>query len=361
MLANIAAPRKAPDALAAVDPQVLFSVIIVNFNGGEYLQAAVDSLKSQTLTDFELIVIDNDSRDKSAERLDLSGLPNAKIVYLTENLGFSGGVNHAAKLARGQYLALLNPDCEADPTWLSELSNAISAYPDVAMFTSTQISLSDASRIDGAGDNYFFIGIPWRGGYGRPVEDLPETGACFSACGASAAIKRETFISAGGFDEDFFCYCEDVDLGFRLRLAGEHCVFWRPALVHHAGSALSGKNSAFTVYHGTRNRVWTYVKNMPLAGLVLTAPLHAAASLYFYARCPGKVQRKAMGRGLVDGLKGLPAIWRKRRAVQKARSTSTLQLLQSMTWNPAKLSQRRTDVRDLDSEEAGAALPPSSD
>lgn len=329
----------------AAESRPLFSVIVVNYNGKDYLPAALASLRKQTMTSFEVILVDNASTDGSADYLDLSGLPGVVTIQNTENLGFTGGVNCALDSARGTYLALLNPDCEAHETWLMELANAVTQHPDVAMFSSTQICQDDANIIDGAGDNYYFAGIPWRGGYGRPIADLPETGDCFSPCGAGAVIKRSVFDAAGGFDEDFFCYCEDVDLGFRLRLLGERCVYWRPAVVTHAGSAISGKDSEFTIYHGTRNRIWTYAKNMPMAALILTTPLHVAASLYFYWRCPGEKRRKAMGKGLLDGWRGLGDIWAKRKHVQKSRKISSFSLLRAMTWHPAKLRQRRTDVR----------------
>lgn len=346
MLADSFALRQAVEASPAQQTPLLFSVIIVNFNGGDYLRAAVKSLQSQTCTDFELIVIDNASQDGSPDQIDLRGFAHARIVRLPENIGFSGAVNRAALLAEGRYLALLNPDCEADPTWLEELADAAATHPDVAMFSSTQINLSDTRLIDGAGDNYFFVGIPWRGGYGHPVEDLPESGDCFSPCGAGALIRKETFLSVGGFDEDFFCYCEDVDLGFRMRLAGERCIYWRPAQVRHAGSALTGQYSAFTIYHGTRNRVWTYLKNMPPAGLAMTLPLQFVLSVYLYLRCPAGVQRNAMGKGLVDSIKYVDSVWRKRKLVQKSRRIGTLKVILAMTWNPIKLHLRLTDIHE---------------
>ena len=340
----------APERVAVVQPvqqtQLTFSVVIVNYNGGGYLEAAVKSLKTQTFSDFELIIIDNASQDGSPDQVDLRGLADARIVRLPDNIGFSGAVNRAAQLAKGRYLALLNPDCEADPTWLEKLADAAATHPDVAMFSSTQINHSDARLIDGAGDNYFFVGIPWRGGYGHPVEDLPDSGDCFSPCGAGALIRKDTFLTVGGFDEDFFCYCEDVDLGFRMRLAGERCIYWRPALVRHVGSALTGKQSGFTIYHGTRNRIWTYLKNMPPAGLVLTLPLHFALSIYLLLRTPQGAQRDAIGKGLRDSLKDLGGIWHKRKLVQNTRKIGTLQVMLAMTWNPMKLHRRFTDIQN---------------
>jgi len=199
----------------ATDAQ-FFSVVIVNFNGGEYLQGAVDSLKKQTFQDFELFVVDNASSDGSMEKLDISGLSNVQLMPETENHGFARGNNLAAAKANGDWLVMLNPDAVADESWLEKIKDGIDRYPDTKMFASAQYSLDEPSLMDGAGDCYHVFGIPWRGGYGRPVEEMPGEGECFSPCGASAAFHRQTFLDAEGFDESFFCYCEDVDLGFRV-------------------------------------------------------------------------------------------------------------------------------------------------
>ncbi len=333
------------DRVQASHSEPLFSVIIVNWNGGGFIEDAIASLSRQTFSDFELIVVDNASADGSADLIDLSSFRKAELIREARNHGFSGGVNIGARRAKGRYLALLNPDCIAEPDWLEQLSRAVILHPDVAMFASTQISMQDNSRIDGAGDNYFIIGIPWRGGFGLPVSELPETGACFSPCGAGAVIRRETFLNCGGFDEDFFCYCEDVDLGFRLRLLGERCVFWRPAVVQHFGSALSGKTIGLGILHGTRNRILTHFKNMPTICLILTLPVHILASVYFYLRTPRGVYRDAMGAGLVQGLRALNKTRAKRRSIQKSRKASTFDILRAMSWNPIKLRQSRSDVR----------------
>ena len=135
-----------------------------------------------------------------------------------------------------------------------KIKDGIERFPDTKMFACAQYSLDEPSLMDGAGDCYHIFGIPWRGGYGRPVEEMPEEGECFSPCGASAVFHRQTFLDVEGFDESFFCYCEDVDLGFRLRLMGHRCIFLPQAMIHHAGSALSNKVGDFALYHGTRNR-----------------------------------------------------------------------------------------------------------
>jgi N-acetylglucosaminyl-diphospho-decaprenol L-rhamnosyltransferase len=246
-----------------------FSVLIVNFNGGDYVQGALNSLKAQTHRSFEVILLDNASSDGSIDKLDASGLPAFRLVREPENHGFARGNNLAAAQARGTWLALLNPDAAARPDWLAQVLAGTHRHPGVTSFACTQLWMHDETKLDGAGDNYLAFGIPWRGGYRRPVADLPAEGTCFSPCGASAVYHRETFMAAGGYDERLFCFCEDVDLGFRLRLEGEDCVFLPDAVVSHAGGALSEKVSGFAVRYGTRNRLWVYLKCMPLPLLLV--------------------------------------------------------------------------------------------
>lgn len=339
-----------PDSASTHD--ILFTIIIVNFNGGSFTHNAVQSVAAQTEQRYELIVIDNDSTDGSADALNLNSIDRARLVRNEVNTGFAGGVNTAAQLASGRYLVLLNPDCVAEPDWLSEIARAVSLHPEVAMFSSAQISLTDRTKLDGAGDNYLFLGIPWRGGYGHSVDKLPGSGECFSPCGAGAVFRRDSFQDAGGFDEAFFCYCEDVDLAFRLRLRGQSCLFWQDAVVYHHGSATTGKDSPFTLYHGTRNRIWTYFKNMPLGALILTLPAHIGATLYLLLRCPSGERKSAMWRGIKDATLGLPAQMRKRRDIQKSRSAGQLSVLSAMTWNIKKMTRRSTDIRAIGAAQA---------
>lgn len=317
-----------------------FCVIIVNYNGGAYLQGAVDSLARQTLQDFEVIIVDNASSDGSFEALEVPGRKYHRRPQ-PENLGFAAGNNAAARETQAEWLALLNPDAEAAPDWLAQLANAIDRYPDVKSFACAQYSLEDPDRLDGMGDCYSIFGIPWRGGYGWPAYALPENDKeCFSACGASAVYHRETFLAHGGFDEAFFCYCEDVDLGYRLRLAGERCVFLPEAIIRHAGSAISGRASDFSLYHGTRNRLWTYVKNTPLVMLLITFPGHLTISLANIIVRSIASRTLAPWKGLWAGLKGMTRT--------SCRSSVSLRdLTYTMSWNPFALLNRRPILRAL--------------
>lgn len=325
-----------------------FSVIIVNFNGGDYVQGALDSLSKQTFRDFEVILVDNASTDNSVDALQTDDLPAFKLMKQDDNLGFAAANNLAAKHAHGRWLALLNPDAEANPDWLQKVSASQSRYPNISHFACAQYEMHRSGYLDGAGDAYLIFGIPWRGGFGLPTKHLPTEGTCFSPCGASAIIRRDVFDAHNGFDERFFCYCEDVDLGFRMQLAGQTCVFLPDCIVVHAGGGLSSKVSDFSTIHGTRNRIWTYWKNMPALLLLLTLPGHIAISAYILLRGAMTGNAGPTLKGMRAGIKGISGLRRDNSPWQRPRRTVSLwHLSRTMAWNPLRISARMPHVRPI--------------
>ncbi|MEZ5997572.1 MAG: glycosyltransferase family 2 protein [Hyphomonas sp.] len=332
------------------------SVLIVNYNGKAYLQAALDSLRAQQFRDFEVIVVDNASTDGSADGLDTEGLPAFRLLRQETNLGFAAGSNLGVRAATAPWVAMLNPDAEAKPGWLDQVLDGILRYPDVHMFSCAQLVLGVEDKLDGAGDNYLGLGIPWRGGFGRPAEDMPAEGECFSPCGASAVFHRDTYLAHGGFDERFFCYCEDVDLGYRMRLAGERCIFLPRAIVAHAGSGIAGRVSEFALFHGTRNRLWTYLKNTPAPLLALTLPGHVAMSLAILLRGAIRGHAGPVWRGLIAGLAGIGQIRADRTYGPPARSIPLGDLVHAMAWNPVDLLGRHVVIAPLEQPAPAATL-----
>ena len=325
-----------------------FSVLIVNYNGGAYVQAALDSLARQACRDFEVILIDNASTDGSAETLNTSGLPAFTLLAETENHGYAGGMNIAARKAVGTWLVGLNPDAVADATWLDEIRAGAKRHPLATMFASAQYDMADPDKLDGAGDAYLIFGIPWRGGFGRPASELPGEGECFSPCGAGAVFNRRVFLEHGGFDDRFFCFCEDVDLGFRLRLAGETCVFLPKAMIRHVGGGLSGKTSDFSIYHGFRNRIWTYAKDMPGPIFWITLPGHIVLSVYLLVRGAMTGRFRQTWKGMRDGLLGAPGMRREGRTARQKAVVPLWKLARTMAWNPWRMSQHRVHVWEQD-------------
>ncbi len=308
-------------------------VIIVNYNSGPLIQACVDALGAQTFADFEATIVDNASTDGSADALEL---PDGRFTLIrnTSNVGFAAASNIGARGARTPWLAMLNPDTEAERNWLEEMHRGVERYPDVRMLGATLINAADSSRVDGFGDVLSITGIAWRVASGRPVATLPRNDTeVFSLCAAAALYEREAFERAGGFDPSFFCYVEDVDLGLRLRLAGERCMQLRHAFVRHHGSAITGERSAFTLYFSFRNRLWLLFKDMPLPLLVLAVPLNLLGSLVIVLKLAFEgAPIMAPLKGLLMGLAPAGAL-RNRRKVLRDRTISVAAVARCLEWN----------------------------
>ena len=315
-----------------MQPVPLISIIIVYWNSARYLPLCLDCLTRQTLQDFEVILIDNGSLDKISEEFAqrYSSL-NLHVERLASNLGFAKANNIGARLARGTWLALLNTDAFPTPDWLEELLHAANRHPEFSFFSSRQIQFDQPDILDGSGDEYHVSGLAWRRFYNYPARDHGLTEAeVFSACAAAAIYNRDDFLKAGGFDEDFFSYFEDVDLSFRLRLAGGRCLYVPRAVVQHIGSASSGKTSAFVIYYGHRNLVWTFFKNMPGPLFWLYLPLHILMNFLFIVSFLLKKRGTSILRAKIDALYCLPAIIRKRRQIQSSRKVAIRGIWQVM-------------------------------
>jgi GT2 family glycosyltransferase len=315
-----------------IQPSSLVSIVIVYWNNARYLQGCLDCLSQQTFQDFEIFIIDNGSMDGGLDNLE-EKYPQLKLLIerLPENKGFAWANNLGAKLARGTWLALLNTDAFPKSDWLEKLLDATSRYPDFTFFSSRQIQFHQPDILDGAGDEYHISGLAWRRFYNYPAQTygLHEE-EVFSACAAAALYKREDFLKVEGFDESYFSYFEDVDLSFRLRLAGGRCLYVPQAVVHHVGSASTGKTSNFAVYHAHRNLVWTFFKNMPGLLFWLYLPLHILVNVLFVASFLLKRRGTTILRAKWDALLYLPAIIRQRKKIQSSRKVSIRKLRQAM-------------------------------
>jgi GT2 family glycosyltransferase len=308
------------------------AVLVVNWNGGEFLSRCLESLELQSRRPDHVVVVDNASTDDSLDRAS-SPLQHVQLIKLTENAGFARANNIAARAAHEfDALALLNPDAVAEPAWLDELIRAAERTPSAAAFASQMRLASTPEYLDGAGDSYHVSGRAWRNGHRAAAATWPsDAGEVFAPCAAAALYRREAFEDVGGFDEHFFCYFEDVDLGFRLRLRGHGCLYVPSAVVRHVGSASTGYRSDFAVYYGERNSVWTFVKDMPGPLLCLYLPQHlalnVAALLYYPWRGQGRVVLKAK----LDALRGLGGVLRRRSAVQRRRRVGVPALRRAFT------------------------------
>ena len=303
------------------------------------MQRSVDSVAAQSFTDFECFIVDNASEDGSIKALKI---PDARfsVIELPTNTGFAAGNNHAAKLSRGDWIALLNPDAFAAPDWLAQMV-AVTEHPNVSMVGCLQRMALEPGILDGAGDCYHASGLAWRAKFGHKETEPLGTYEVFAPCGAAALYKAEMFHKIGGFDERFFCYHEDVDIGFRLRLAGGRCIQTSDTAVDHVSSGISGRASDFAVYYGTRNRIWTFFKNMPLPLLIVLAPAHIALNLAVLLWSLIRIKRfKPTLKGVVHGFGGLGTILKSRADIKPHKKATSMDILKQLAWSPLTVLRR---------------------
>lgn len=336
--------RQSESACSSASAQEGVVVAIVNWNSGLLLRRCIGAMKLQSLPATKIVVIDNGSTDGSLFLPDEND-EQVTVVRLGRNVGFAEANNVALRRFGEAYpwLALLNPDAFPEPDWLQSLIEASRKRPDGAVFASRLMQAEARGLVDGMGDCYHISGLVWRRGHGiQGAEWGNELKEVFSACAAAALYRTDALREVGAFDPEYFCYSEDVDLGFRLRLAGYKCVYVPKAVVHHVGSATTGgKNSDFAVYYGHRNLVWTYFKNMPGVLFWVYLPLHLlmnlASIIWFASRGQGRVILRAKR----DALKRLPSVWQQRRKIQASRRVSAWAVRRSLTRGLLAVVNRR--------------------
>jgi len=321
----------------------MHSVIIVNYNSGERLARCLRHLERQTFQDFEIIVFDNASSDASLEAT--QNASRARVIKSASNIGFAAANNRAVEEAKGDWLVFLNPDAYADEDWLERLVAASARYADADAFGSTQLIAANPHLLDGAGDVLHAFGIAYRGGFGAPVAELPAEGECFSPCAAASMFRKSVFDELGGFDEHFFCYGEDVDLGLRLRLNGGRAIQVAEARVLHEGSGVTGRHSAFTVYHGHRNRIWLARKNFPAAIFWGLLPLRLATDAALLVRMLRIGEADAYLRALRDGYFGGGPIRSLGHEFRRSMKPGLFDFMSMMSWSPVALARRAPQIK----------------
>jgi len=303
------------------------SVIIPNWNGAKWLPDCLDSLKGQGYRDFETIVVDNGSVDGSVELL-ARQYPWVKVVENATNLGFAGGMNAGFAAAQGELLVALNNDTEVAPDWLQLLVDAMAQAPEAGSAASQLMDFHDRDVIDSLGDGFLPIGLSFKIGAGRRLsEQRLRPRLVQSPCAAAAVYRRAMLAEIGLYDEDFFAYMEDIDLGLRAQMAGYSCISVPEAKVFHMGSATSGGSaSAFSLRQTICNSYQVILKNVPVLllpfYLVLTLISHVFIIIFSFL--PGRMQfvarhRNACLQGLVCAAKLAPNSLRKRRDFKRIR------------------------------------------
>ncbi len=293
----------------------MVSVIIPNYNGSHYLRTCLESLRRQTYRDLEVVVVDDGSQDGSV-RLIEEEFPEVKVVGLGKNRGFCAAVNVGICESKGELVALLNNDVEADPGWLEALISAAEQYPWAGFFACKMLQFAQRDALDGAGDAYLRFGGARRIGHGeldRGQYDEPRE--VLGACAGAALYRRTLFDSIGLFDEDFVAFHEDIDLSLRAQWAGLGCRYVPTARVYHVGGGTAAPDSPLAVRLAVQNRWNLAVKNLPTGLVVRWLPLMCVAEIYRMTRSAGRGTGTPYFQGLWLAAKLVPSMLGKRRQV----------------------------------------------
>lgn len=293
------------------------SVIVPNYNGLRYLPTCFDALRRQSYRDFELIMVDDASSDDSVAWT-RAHFPEVTLVILPRNSGMAVACNQGAAAARGDILAMLNNDTEAEPGWLEALVCALDERPQAGAAASKMLLFDRRNILHTTGDIMGTDAIPRnRGVWERDNGQYDCAQEVFGGCGGGVAYRRAAWEEVGGFDQELFMYLEDVDLAWRLQLAGWEAIFApRARLYHHLSATSGGTLSSFLT---GRNTIWVMAKDLPgplwrrhwpkIVGAQLKITLEAL-------RAWRGAEARARLRGQLAGLAGLPKMWPKRKVVQ---------------------------------------------
>ncbi|SHK51770.1 glycosyltransferase family 2 protein [Desulforamulus aeronauticus] len=310
------------------DPDV--SLIIVTYNAEEFIADCLLSVKEQSYSSLEILIVDNNSQDKTTEIIE-TYFPFVKLIKSHINLGFTGGVQLGFENSKGKYIALLNPDTRAEKKWLENLVSAMDIDAYCGICASLMLKWG-TQLVDTAGDGCTRAGKGYKLGHNELASNHQETREIFAACGGAALYRRKMLDEIGFFDPDFFLLHEDTDLSFRAQLAGWKCSYISAAVVEHRVSASIGYKTSLAVYHSVKNSDIVWLKNMPgllLCGTIFEKIASDIASLIYL----GIIHRKMIDvlKAKIYVVKNIFKILDKRRKIQRGKKVSNKQIYQLLT------------------------------
>jgi len=243
----------------------IVSVIIPNWNGKNLLKTCLNSLKKQTLNNFEVMVVDNGSDDGSSDYIKRY-FPSVKVIQLDKNYGFAKAVNRGIAWAKGQFIVLINNDTEVDKNCLYYLVEAAKKHQEAGFVAAKMLNFYQRDIIDSAGDYIDVVGHANNIGLGdKDRSSFSKPGFVFLVTGGGGLFKRQVFDKVGLFDEDYFLYFEDVDLCLRAQLQGFKGWYEPRAIIYHIHQATAKRVKPFIEYLQFRNMTQTVIKDFPSA------------------------------------------------------------------------------------------------
>lgn len=287
------------------------TVVIPNYKGEAYLRPCVESLLAGTGLEMDVIIVDNGSRDGCVEEVRRL-YPQVECVCLDQNYGFCKAVNIGIRKAETPYVFLLNNDTLVCKGAVEALLASLKKDRRIFSVEAKMIQYQDRTKIDSAGTFYNAFGWAYARGKDRPADQYRKRGPVFSACAGAAMYRREVFEEIGLFDEEHFAYLEDVDVGYRARIAGYRNVYEPMARIIHVGSAASGsRHNEFKVRLSSRNNLYLIYKNMPVLQILLNLPFLLAGFLVKYLF----FLKKGLGAIYLKGLMEAPKLMKKKKKV----------------------------------------------
>ncbi len=247
---------------------IVASIIIVNYNGQDFLEDCLHSIFETIGSNVEVILVDNDSHDGSPDEI-ARLFPEIRLIRSTENQGFAAGSNLGSQYARGQYLVFLNPDTQTANGWLEALLTALKESPKAGLVTSKILLLDRVDKINTAGNDVHLTGLTLCRGMGLTRNSFDDTGEVGAVSGAAFAIRRDLFNLLNGFDPHFFMYMEDTDLSLRAQLAGYRCLYTPASVVYHDYNLHFGPHK---IYYQERNRYRMLLKILRWPTIFLLLP-----------------------------------------------------------------------------------------
>ena len=290
-----------------MDQLPLVSIIVVNWNGLDTIEKCIESLLAQSYPKCEIVVVDNHSEDGSREKIKALYEKKVTIILNDRNEGFAGGNNKGIRASKGEYICLLNNDAWADRNWVSSLVDTASKDLRTGMCASKIYLAREDNLIDNTGHLIYPDGVSW--GRGRLEKDEGQYNIVEEVIfpsGCAALYKKEMLDEIGLFDERFFAYCEDTDLGLRGRLFGWRSLYSPKAVVYHYFSGSTSVASPLKAFLVERNRGWVVIKNFPLICL-LKSPGYTLKRLLWQA-C-GAVSGRGIAGEYVQKYSILSGVW----------------------------------------------------
>jgi GT2 family glycosyltransferase len=240
-------------------------IAIPTLLGGPTLSACLGALCRQHYRDFEVVVVNNGSGPPGVEAQPVN-FP-LRVICPGSNIGFGAAVNCVVGMSSAPLIATLNDDTEPDVNWLQTLVSAMESDAGIGMCAS-RIEIFGTAELDSVGMLVCRDGSSKQRGQSQSPSDWLVSGDALLPSGCAALYRRRLLDEIGLFDEDFFLYCEDTDLGLRARWAGWHCRYVADSVVWHHYSRSAGAFSPLKAKYVERNRLWVAIKNFPLSLLV---------------------------------------------------------------------------------------------